>query len=167
MNLNLAIRRATGEDADQLWEIIRQVIARGDTYVFSPDSSREKMLSYWLHPDAHTYVATMDEAIVGTFIIKDNFPDLGSHVANAGYMTSPQVTGQGIGTAMGKYSLEEARRLGYRAMQFNIVVSTNVQAVRLWKKLGFEIRGEIPAAFQHAKEGFVSSYIMWRSLREG
>lgn len=122
------------------------------------------MFAFWLNKKVHTYVATLDEKIVGTFLIRDNFPDLGSHVANAAYMTLPRFTGQGIGTAMGKYSLREAKRLGYTAMQFNIVVSTNEGAIRLWKKLGFAIRGEIPGAFKHAQYGFINTYIMWRSL---
>lgn len=164
MNLKPTIRKADPQDEDRIWNIIRQVIANGDTYVFSPDSSKEKMLAYWLAPEVCTYVAILDEKIVGTFILRDNFPDLGAHIANAAYMTLPSLSGQGIGTAMGKYSLQEAKRLGYTAMQFNIVVSTNEGAIRLWKKLGFTIRGEIPNAFRHAKKGFVSTYIMWRAL---
>jgi hypothetical protein len=91
----IEIRKAQSEDQDQVWEIIRQVIAEGDTYVFSPDSSKEKMLAYWFGQDKHTYVATIDNKVVGTFVIKDNQPDLGSHIANASYMTSPAASGQG------------------------------------------------------------------------
>jgi len=164
MNLKPTIRRAEPQDEDQIWNILKQVIANGDTYVFSPDSSKAKMLAYWLAPEVHPYVAIHDEKIVGTFIIRDNFPDLGAHIANASYMTLPQARGQGIGSAMGIFSLMEAKRLGYRAMQFNIVVATNKGAIQLWQKLGFEIKGEIPGAFRHAKYGFVNTYIMWRSL---
>ena len=112
MSPKLVIRPAEGEDVDQIWESIRQVIAGGDTYVFLPNSSREKLLAYWMHPDVHTYVTLSDGAIVGTFLIRDNFPGLGAHVANAAYMTLPQAGGQGIGTAMGEYSLGEAKNLG-------------------------------------------------------
>lgn len=164
MNPKIHIRQASSGDADQLWDIIRQVIAGGDAYVFAPDSNREKMLAYWMDPAVHTYVALIDQSIIGTFIIKDNFPDLGSHIANASFMTAPTAAGQGVGTAMGEYSLEEVKQLGYLAMQFNIVVSTNERAIRLWKKLGFEIKGEIPGAFQHAELGMVNSYVMWRAL---
>ena len=161
---SIAIRTATTQDFGQVWDIIKQVISTGDTYVFAPDSGKEKMLAYWCGDDKHTYVVTIDEKIIGTFFIKDNFPDLGSHVANASFMTLPSVSGQGIGTAMGKYSLNEARRLGYKAMQFNIVVKNNEGAIRLWKKLGFEIVGEIPDAFNHSQNGLINAYIMWRRL---
>jgi ribosomal protein S18 acetylase RimI-like enzyme len=158
------IRKALPEDETQIWEIINQVISSGDTYVFNPDTPREKMLSYWCGKDKHTYVATIDNKVVGTFIIKDNQPDLGSHIANASYMTSSSSTGQGVGRAMAEFSLEEAKRLGYKAMQFNIVVASNVRAVKLWEKLGFKIIGEIPEAFNHKSNGLTNAYIMYRKL---
>ena len=65
---------------------------------------------------------------------------------------------------MALYSFEEAHKLGYRAMQFNFVVSTNTRAVRLWKVLGFAIVGEVPDAFRHPVLGLVSAFIMYRKL---
>ena len=160
----IEIRKALREDADQIWDIIHPIISKGDTYVFDPKSSKEKMLAYWFGSDKHTYVAVIDKKISGTFIIKDNQPDLGSHIANASYITMSSASGQGIGKAMGEFSLEEAKRLGYKAMQFNIVVKSNERAVRLWKKLGFEIIGEIPEAFNHMTNGLTNAYIMYRKL---
>jgi ribosomal protein S18 acetylase RimI-like enzyme len=158
------IRKAVPTDHDAIWEIIRQVIATGDTYAFDPNSSKEKMLAYWCAPDKHTYVATMNNEIVGSFVLRDNQPDLGSHIANGAYMTLPSASGKGIGKAMGVYSLEEARRLGYKAMQFNIVIKSNERAVRLWQNLGFKIIGEIPEAFNHKQNGLTNAYIMYRKL---
>lgn len=160
----LEIRKATTEDKDQIWEIIEQVISGGDTYVFDPSSGKEKMLAYWCGPDKHVYVAVLNGRIAGTFFIKDNQPDLGSHIANAGYMTLPSAAGQGIGKATGEFSLIEAKRLGYHAMQFNIVVKSNERAIKLWEKLGFKIIGEIPEAFNHKEKGLVNAYIMYRKL---
>jgi len=160
----IKIRKAKEEDYNQIWEIIQQVISNGDTYVFDPSSSKEKMLAYWCGQDKHTYVAVSNDKVVGTFVIKDNQPDLGSHIANASYMTSPTESGQGIGKAMGEFSLQEVKRLGYKAMQFNIVVKSNERAVRLWQKLGFEIIGEIPEAFNHKQIGLTNAYIMYRRL---
>jgi L-amino acid N-acyltransferase YncA len=162
--MSVNIRKAGVADQEAIWSIIKQVIATGDTYSFAPDSSKEKMLSYWLGKDKHTYVAVDNNTIAGTFIIKDNQPDLGSHIANASYMVSPQSSGQGIGKLMGEFSLAEAKKLGYRAMQFNLVIKSNATAVRLWQKLGFEIIGEIPEAFNHAKNGYINAYIMFRAL---
>lgn len=160
----LEIRKTLPGDHDALWNIIRQVIATGDTYAFDPASSREKMLAFWCANDKHTYTALQDGKVVGTFFMKDNQPDLGSHIANAGYMTDPEASGQGVGKAMGEFSLQEARRLGYKAMQFNIVVKSNTRAVQLWQRLGFSIIGEIPEAFQHPVNGLTNAYIMYQKL---
>ena len=158
------IRKAQKTDEPQIWEIIKSVIASADTYVFAPDSSEEKMLAFWCGADKKTYVALSDDKIVGTFFLKDNQPDLGSHIANAGYMVAPAAKGKRIGRTMAEFSIEEARRLGYTAMQFNFVVKTNESAVKLWQSLGFEIIGEIPEAFRHVDEGLTNALIMYRKI---
>lgn len=158
------IRKTLPGDHDALWNIIRQVIATGDTYVFDPASPREKMIAYWCANDKHTYTTLLNGKIVGTFFMKDNQPDLGSHIVNAGYMTAPEASGQGVGKAMAEFSMQEARRLGYKAMQFNIVVKSNTRAVQLWQRLGFTIIGEIPEAFQHRVNGLTNAYIMYQKL---
>ena len=160
----IQIRKATKADQDSAWEIIRPVIAGGDTYCFSPDSSKEKMLAYWFGEDKNTYVATLDEEVVATFVIKDNQIDLGSHIANASYMVSSAHEGKGIGRLIGEYSLIEAKALGYRAMQFNLVIKSNERAIQLWQKLGFRVIGEVPEAFLHAKNGYTDALIMYREL---
>ncbi|OOG77157.1 GNAT family N-acetyltransferase [Algoriphagus sp. A40] len=161
---NLILRKATPQDASKLWEIIEPIIRAGETYVFSPDSSKEKMLAYWLAPDKETYVAELKGEILGTFFLKANQPDRGSHVVNAGYMVSSNSSGKGVGKAMAEFSFAEAKRLGYLAMQFNYVVKSNTVAVNLWKKLGFSIVGEIPEAFDHPSLGMIPVYVMYRRL---
>jgi len=158
------IRKSNSTDANEIWEILSAIIREGDSFAYSPQSTKDDMLSYWFHKSKHTYTAMLDGKIVGTFFIQDNQPGLGSHIANAGYATSPKAYGQGIGKQMGIFSLSEARRLGYKAMQFNIVVKTNERAVKLWKDLGFKVIGEIPDAFQHRALGLVNAYIMYQKL---
>jgi ribosomal protein S18 acetylase RimI-like enzyme len=160
----LEIRRAIEEDKERVWEIIKAVISGGDSYIFYPDTPKEKMLAYWFAEDKKTYVALAENKIVGTFFLKDNQPDLGSHVANAGYMVAPESSGKRVGRTMAEFSLEEARKFGYKAMQFNFVVKSNEIAVKLWLSLGFEIIGEIPEAFRHARNGLTNAYIMYRKL---
>ena len=160
----LEIRKAKETDKEAVWEIIQAVISSGDTYVFAPDSPKEKMLEYWFGADKETYVAVLDNQILGSFYLKANQPDLGSHIANAGYMVSPNAKGKGIGRKMAEFSLPEAKRLGFKAIQFNFVVKSNEIAVKLWLSLGFEIIGEIPEAFQHQDLGLVNALIMYRKL---
>jgi len=161
---SLQIRHARKNDSDAIWQIFQAVVARGDTYVFDPQISRIKALGYWFGQKRRCYVAVSDERIVGTYILNANQPGLGSHVANAGFMVAPSAQGCGIGRAMGEHCLREAERLGFGAMQFNFVVSTNETALRLWKDLGFRIVGRLPGAFRHAQEGFVDVYVMYRQL---
>jgi len=79
-------------------------------------------------------------------------------------MVASNAQGSGVGRAMAEHCLSEARRMGFRAMQFNFVVSTNTPAIYLWKQLGFEIIGTLPGAFRHPEKGYVDVYIMFRSL---
>jgi GNAT superfamily N-acetyltransferase len=158
------VRKAQTSDRDAIWQIIRAVIATGDTYVFAPDTPQEEMLAYWFSPEKHVYVAEQDGQVLGTFWLKPNYPDLGSHVCNAAFMVAPGAAGKGIGRKMAEFSLDEARRLGFSAMQFNFVVASNTAAVRLWESIGMEIIGEIPDAFMHRKLGPTNALIMYRKL---
>lgn len=160
----MTIRLATPTDHEAVWHIISNIISTGDTYVFSPDSTKEKMLTYWFSTDKRTYVTEENGAILGTFYLKENQMDLGAHLVNAGYMVSENARGKGIGKAMAEFSLVEAKRLGFRGMQFNLVVKTNEKAVKLWLKLGFSIIGEIPEAYKHSEFGYVNAYIMYQKL---
>ena len=160
----IELRKARDDDKPAVWRIIKAVIAGDDTYVFSSNTPEDEMMSYWFSPAKHNYVAVSNGNVVGTFWIQANQPGLGSHVANAAYMVLPSVNGKGIGRQMAEFSLAEARRLGFKAMQFNFVVKTNTVAVRLWQSVGFEIIGEIPDAFDHRREGLTNAYIMYRKL---
>lgn len=162
----VTIREASEQDRDAVWEIFHAVVAGGDTYVFEPETPRDEALAYWFQQGTRTYVAESGGRVVGTYILRPNRPGLGSHVSNAAFMVCPSARSLGVGRAMGEHGLDEARRLGYRAMQFNFVVSTNEAAVRLWQRLGFTIVGTLPGAFRHRTRGFVDAYVMFRTLFE-
>jgi ribosomal protein S18 acetylase RimI-like enzyme len=157
----LEIRKAAENDEADVSEIIKAVIAGGDTYT---DSDADGTIANWFTADKYNYVAVMDGKVVGTFWLRANQPGRGSHVGNAAYMVSPDARGKGVGKRMGEFSVEEARRLGFKSMQFNFVVKSNEVAVKLWKSIGFEVIGEIPDAFDHIENGMTSAYIMYRKL---
>lgn len=164
MNGDLVIRRAEDSDFDGIWEIFRAVVSKGDTYTYDPETTKEQARALWMAPQISTYVALLDGEVAGTYILKANQPGLGSHVANAGYMVHPSRAGRGIGRALCEHSLDEARRAGFLAMQFNAVVSTNQPAVALWQKMGFAIVGTILKAFRHRELGLVDLFVMHRFL---
>ena len=160
------IRLATSYDEDAIWSIFHAVIATGDTYVFDPHISREDALAYWFRSDIRTYVIEDNGWVVGTYILQPNQPALGSHVANAAFMVILSARGLGVGRSIAEHCLNEARRLGYVAMQFNFVASTNRVAVRLWRQFDFTIVGTLPGAFRHPTPGLVDAYVMFRHLRD-
>jgi L-amino acid N-acyltransferase YncA len=160
----IEIRKATDEDWDHIWQIVHDVFARGDTYAFDPDTDKEQGYAIWMESPPATYVAVEQGEILGTYYIKPNQPSLGSHVCNAGYMVSAGARGKGIGRAMCAHSLKEAVRLGFKAMQYNLVAATNVYAIQLWQEMGFEIIGTLPGAFNHKTKGLVDAHIMYQQL---
>lgn len=160
------IRKATATDIDEIWEIFSKVIETGDTYVFNPNTPKTDLEKHWFADYMQTYVLEEDKQVLGTYIIKPNQIDLGSHIANCSYMVKPNSQGKGIGKKLCEHSLKIAKENGFEAIQFNIVVSTNKGAVELWKRYGFKIIGTTPKGFKHTKLGLVDTYIMYKDLKE-
>ncbi len=164
MRDDLIIRPVREDDHAALWPILRDVIRPGDTYAIDPDISREELLTLWCEAPAASYVAERNGEILGTYYIKTNQQGGGSHVCNCGYITAPAAQGQGIARAMCVHSQTAARDLGYKAMQFNFVVASNMGAIALWTKLGFETVGRLPRAFRHPEQGLVDALVMFKAL---
>jgi L-amino acid N-acyltransferase YncA len=161
----IEIRPAQEADLEAMWNIFRSLIAGGDTYTFAPDTTKEQCHAYWFGPGVSSFVAVLgEERLLGMYKVIANQAGLGNHVANASFMVDPAAQGVGVGKLLGVHCMDQARKMGYLAMQFNFVVSTNVGAVNLWKKLGFSIIGTLPMAFRHARLGYVDAYVMYQLL---
>jgi RimJ/RimL family protein N-acetyltransferase len=164
---SIIIRRIEASDWTDVWTILRDTFERGDTYAFAPGSSEAEIRRAWVEIPAATYVACApDGHVLGTYYIKPNQPGLGAHVCNCGYVVAADASGRGIATAMCEHSQNEARSIAFRAMQFNLVVSTNERAIRLWKRLGYAVAGVLPGAFRHVRLGYVDALVMYKSLVE-
>ena len=151
-------------DADAIWAILEPTIRAGETYTLPRDLPRTEALAYWFGRHHELFIAEDAGKILGTYFLRANQQGGGSHVANCGYITAPSATGRGVARAMCAHSLGHARLRGFRAMQFNFVVSSNERAVALWQSFGFEIVGRLPAAFHHPTAGYVDALVMYRSL---
>lgn len=160
----MLIRPATPEDATAIWATIEPVIRAGETLTLDRDMGEGEALAYWFGADKEVFVAEQDGVILGTYYLRANQTGGGAHVANAGYVTGTAATGRGVARAMGLHSIDRATARGFRAMQFNFVVSNNVRAVGLWQSLGFEVVGRVPGAFDHPVEGFVDALVMFQTL---
>ncbi len=161
----MEIRDATAADWPAIWPIFREIVAAGESYSYD-DMPEDRAREIWLlDSPGRTIVAVDDDGtILGTAKAGPNHGGPASHVATASFMVDPAAGGRGVGRALGDHVLDWARAQGYRSMQFNAVVETNVRAVALWKSLGFEILTTVPEAFNHPVKGYVGLHIMYRRL---
>jgi ribosomal protein S18 acetylase RimI-like enzyme len=160
----LAIHPATDSDRDAIWEILEPMIRLGETYTLPRDMSKQQALEYWFAADKEIFVWKENGEVLGTYYLKANQQGGGARVANCGYVTAAAAQGRGIAHQMCLHSVERARERGFRAMQFNFVVSTNERAIKLWTSLDFDIVGRLPLAFEHPTLGFVDALVMHRQL---
>ncbi len=158
------IREAVAADFDFIWPIFHEIVSSGDTYAFSVETTRVQAEKLWLDVPEKTFVFEKNSEILGTYYLKTNQAGPGSHVCNCGYMVSSAARGQGLATSMCQHSQKIAKQLGYKAMQFNSVAATNIGAIRLWHKLGFETVGRVPKAFNHPEQGYVDILVMYKWL---
>ena len=162
--MSLEIRPATASDHPAIARIILPTIRAGETYALDPGLSEAEAVAYWTGADRETFVAEQDGVVLGTYYLRANQAGGGAHVANCGFMTGAAAAARGIGRAMGEHALDRARGLGFSALQFNFVVSTNQHAVKLWRSLGFAEVGRLPGAFRHPGLGVVDALVMFRTL---
>ncbi|MES2788049.1 MAG: GNAT family N-acetyltransferase [Planctomycetota bacterium] len=159
----IQIRPFLDSDLEPLTRIMNQIVERGDAFVYDQQFTTEQMRTY-INSYTAAFVAVLNERVVGGYVLKPNQPGRGSHVANATYMIAAEARGNGLGRLLGEHSLAAATDLGFTAIQFNAVVSSNTAAVALWERLGFQIMGTIPHAFHHADGQYVNLHVMYRSL---
>jgi ribosomal protein S18 acetylase RimI-like enzyme len=160
----IRIRPAVEADSQAVWAMLERVIRAGEVFALPMDITREAALAYWFAAGHWVFVAELDGDIAGSYYLQANQRGGGSHVCNCGYLTAGWVLGRGVAGAMCAHSLEFGKSAGFRAMQFNLVVSTNAPAVHLWEKHGFAVVGRLPGAFKHPKQGYVDALVMWREL---
>ena len=160
----MIIREATINDFENIWPLLEEVFSKGDTYTFDTNITKEEAKIEWMDKPNKTYIAIDDNEVLGTYFLKTNQQGPGSHVCNAGYIVSEKARGKGLGDKLCKHSLIEAKLLGYKAMQYNIVVSTNIGAIKLWQKNGFKIVGTLPKAYNHIELGYVDAFVMYKFL---
>ena len=160
----MTIRPATSADRAAIASIILPAIRAGETYALPREWSEKEAVDYWFADGHHVFVNEVDSEVLGTYYLQSNQKGGGAHIANCGYATDVRAQGRGIARAMCLHSLETARAMGFRAMQFNIVISTNTRAVALWQSCGFEILARLPEVFDHPTEGYVDAFVMFQKL---
>lgn len=159
------IRPFLPDDWPAIWSVLEPVLRAGEAYAVPTDISEDEAFAFWVEKPASSYVMLDDqENYLGTYFLKTNAPGPGSHVCNCGYIVAEHARGRGLADSMCRHSMEEAKRMGYRAMQYNLVVATNLGAIKVWERNGFEVIGTLAGAFEHPEYGYVDAHVMYRWL---
>lgn len=163
---HVVLRPAAEADFPALFALFQHILQEGLTYSYLPEEmTQERSRRYWMTAEGtHCVIAEIDGQFAGCFALRPNRTGHGDHVANASFIVHPDHRGRGVGRALGKQALVLAKSLGYRAIQYNFVVSVNDIAVKLWQSLGYSIIGTLPEGFRHPTLGLVDVYIMHRYL---
>jgi len=154
------IRSAGWDDYDDLFEAFSRIVSSLEGFPQAPPLTRSEFDQYWIEHSSSVCVARFDSHLVGAYYVKPNFVGRASHIANAGYFVLSAYRGTGVGRELVEHSLDEARRLGFDAMQFNLVFASN-PARRMYERMGFAEIGRVPAAVDGE-----DAVIYWRSLKE-
>ncbi|WP_025667049.1 GNAT family N-acetyltransferase [Aquimarina megaterium] len=158
------IRPANKKDLEAIWSLWKVVVDQKIYFPYDDSFSREHIENSWINLNNNCFVAELEKEIIGAYILKPNQPGYGNHIANASYMVDSQKRGMGLGHQLCAHSIDAAKELGYYAMQFNLVVSTNAAAIKVWLANGFEIIGTIPGGFKHFEKGYVDAHVFYRKL---
>jgi ribosomal protein S18 acetylase RimI-like enzyme len=164
----LTIRIAEeASDWPGIWAAFEPIVREGETYPLDTNLSEAGARAYWFASDKTIFVADdAEQGVIGSYYLKPNSTGPAAHVCNAGYIVHPAARGRGVAQSLCRHSIGEARQRGYRAMQYNLVISTNDRAVRLWQHMGFGIVGALPGAFRRPNGDYVDALVMYRSLIE-
>jgi len=137
--LPLQIRPYGAADWPGIWALLEPVFRAGETIPHDPAITQQDAQVAWVEQSQAVMVAVVAE-----------------HCRR-----------QGIGSRLCQHSLQASRRQGFRAMQFNLVVSTNTAGIRCWQRNGFQVVGTLPGAFRHRQLGYVDALVMVQGLVEG
>lgn len=154
----------SSSENDALWALLEPTFRAGDTYAIDADISRADALAYWTGAPRRAFMVEEDGQVLGTYYVTPNQKGGGRHVCNCGFVTGPAARGKGIARTMLAHALDTAKEIGFYAMQFNFVVSTNTRAIDIWKRAGFDVVGTLPGAFNHPEAGLVDAYVMYKVL---
>lgn len=162
--IDIIVRPFEKEDEAALYEIFQEVVDSGIQFPYE-SSSKEEFKHQFFSPDSQVFVClSPTNELIGGFYLKGNYSGRSDHIANAAYMLKKSARGKGIGTQLVKASLQLAKERGFAAMQYNMVLSQNQIAVKLYHKLGFKIVGTIPNAVRNPDGSYQDGFVMYKKI---
>ena len=145
-------------DHDDLFAAFARIVEDREGFPQEPPLTRAQFEDYWLAHTTSVVRARVGGELAGAYYLKPNFVGRAAHIANAGYFVVVGFRGSGLGRELVLHSMVEARRVGFDALQFNLVFESN-SARRLYEDLGFEVVGRVPRAVEGE-----DALIYWRAL---
>lgn len=155
----LEIGPLPSEQQEDLFRLFSDIVARGEGFPQQPPLTPEVFEGVWVVPVTLVVGALKDGHLAGAYYLKPNLPGLGSHIANAGYVVSPEHRRHGIGRLLVEDSISRAALAGFDAVQFNFVFADN-PARALYEDLGWRVVGTIPNGVGPGRDAL----IYWRAV---
>lgn len=159
--MGVFIRSFANGDAREAAAIWNRVVEDGVAFPQEDDLDEDGAIRFFT-AQSFTAVAEDEDTgeLAGLYILHPNNIGRCGHIANASYAVRADRRGCGVGEALVRHSLEKARGLGFRLMQFNAVVASNASALHLYEKLGFLRLGVIPGGFR-MKSGVYEDIVLF------
>lgn len=157
---NIKIVKYSQEDIPQMMEVWNEVVDAGNAFPeikpYTLDKA-EKMFA------SQTYCGVAKDTSTGKIYgVYDQHPNLSGrsgHIANGSYAVSKDSRGLHIGEKLVLDSIQQAKKNGFRILQFNAVVKSNIHAIHLYERIGFERIGLIKGGFKNKSDQFEDMYI--------
>ena len=143
----MVIRAYTRQDLDAMLRIWNEVVLDGIAFPQEDCLDRESGAAFFA-AQSYTGVAEDEGKILGLYILHPNNVGRCGHICNASYAVASQARGQHIGEKLVLDCLRKGKELGFRVLQFNAVVESNLHARHLYERLGFIQLGTIPGGFR-------------------
>lgn len=161
----LEIRPYRESDLEGMRAIWNAIVEAGNAFPQVYPLSAEEAAKFFAQQSLSA-VAVIDDVVFGLYILHPNNVGRCGHVANASYGVAERSRGLGLGRELVKDSLAQAARLGFRGIQFNAVVASNVGAMHLYEDLGFARVGTIPGGYLNGYGAFEDMHIYYRDCKE-
>jgi ribosomal protein S18 acetylase RimI-like enzyme len=143
--------------------LLQSVCQEGSALPFIDGIDENMIDQIWLGARGCVLACDNDD-VLGMYRYGPSMPGRGSHIATATFLVGENARNRGVGRALVEHCIQSARDAGFRAMQFNQVLSCNQPALALYRDLGFVVIGTVPKAFDHILHGYVDAHIMYRTL---
>ncbi len=158
----VTIRKFKKEDSETCRRIWNEVVEAGNAFPQLEEMQENEATDFF--ESQYTAVAEHEGTVAGLYILHPNNIGRVGHIANASYAVDAAMRGLHIGEKLVSDCLKQAQLQGYRILQFNAVVASNVHAYHLYQRLGFVDLGIIPSGFLNKEGEYEDIHVMYHLL---